>query len=732
MFGSGLSAHHRRLDRTVDLVKGSAAAEEVLSRFMTKAKEGIDICSDKQGLEAMFRSEGLRGALLRAKKDGLRVRYLTDIAAENAAESRELARLVEVRHLDGVTGNFAISDAREYVGPLVTDGNVLGQVIYSNAEPLFDQHTYIFDTLWRRGVPAEARLAELAGGPVPGQTRLIGGEERFEVLRKVLVGSDTLMACTTVGAFRTFLESLPGELTAVVEKQGSESGGVRWATSIGPEDAPVVAKCLRMGIQVRHTGRLPPVSFECTPGALVTSIQKEGEGLSTQNVLLSTEPAYVTHFRLVFEETWRNGVDGRKRLEELQKGLERSEVEIIQNARESMKSAWQMARTAGEVLMIFSTPQAFVRQVNSEGAGEMKEALSRAATKVRLLVPEAESIASVITRVKDILPNVEIRTMNKSLITKMSILVMDRSKTMVFEAKDDSREDIYESLGITAFTESKSLGESFGTIFDAIWKQTELYDQLEMHDRMQRDFVNIAAHELRTPVQAIINYAELARDYEQNRDEYYAKLLKSVLRLQKITEDILDAARIESKTLHLNKEVFLLNDVLKASVDEQKQAASKKKLKLKLEQPRPVHLFGDKTRVSQVLANLLINAVKFTEEGSVTVSARLDRLEGKVTIRVTDTGIGIDRSLMPHLFARFMAKSQSGTGLGLFISKSIIEEHGGRIWVERSEVGKGSTFTFELPVSAPTTAWARAPILRQARPPGDVSDEAASDWLAKS
>ncbi|HEV2138185.1 MAG TPA: HAMP domain-containing sensor histidine kinase [Nitrososphaerales archaeon] len=711
-------------------MKGTAQAEEALSIFMSRAKEEIDICSDKLGIGAMVNSGALKRGLTNGKKEGVRVRYLTDITPENSVYSKELAKMVELRHLDGVTGNFAISDAKEYVGPLVTDANTLGQLIFSNAKPLFEQHRYLFDTLWKRATPAEERLAELAGGAPAGQTRLVGGDERFEALRKVLDTSDRLMGCTTVGALKTFLDNLPEELLEVAEKNKSEQGGVRWVTSIGNEDAAVVSKCLRMGIQIRHTSRLPPLSFECSTNALVASIQKEGQGLETQNVLLSTEPAYVTHFRLVFEEIWKNGVDGKKRLDEIQKGLESSNVEIIQNAHESMKTAWQMAKSAKEILMLFSTPQAFIRQVNSDGVDKMREALGNTQTKVKLLVPEDESILAMLEGVRESLPKVEIRLMNKSLKTKISILIIDRSKTMVFETKDDSREDLYESLGITAFTESKSLGESFAVIFDGIWKQTELYEQLEMHDRMQRDFVNIAAHELRTPVQAIINYAELAKNYQEDREEYYRKLLKSVLRLHKITEDILDAARIESKTLHLSKEVFVLNEVLKSAMDEQKQAAAKKHLDLHLEQPEPVYIFGDKTRISQVMANLLINAVKFTEEGSVTVTANLDKRAGKVAIRVTDTGIGIDKSLMPHLFARFMAKSQSGTGLGLFISKNIIEEHGGRIWVEKSEVGKGSTFSFELPVSTTIEARSRTPVA----PPQPVEaglTEAATDWLVQ-
>ncbi len=695
-----MSSEGGRLDEIISLAKGAPEIENALASFASRARKEIDVCSDRESLAAMVASGELAKILELGRVSGFRVRYVTEITKENETSSRELAKKVELRHLDGVTGNFAISDSREYVGPLVNDEGRLGQAIYSNAKPLYEQHRFLFDTLWEKAVPAETRLGELSGVATPVVTRLMMGKsDILRSLRSILEPSDELVGCFTVGSIETILNAIPDALEGVVKRKKNEKGGIRWVTSLEEKDAPIVERCLAMGIAVRHTNRLPPVSFGCSKDALVASIQQEGQALSMRNVLTSNEPAYVNHFRLVFDEVWKNGVDAGKRLDELKQGLERSSVDIIQNARESMKMAWQLARSAKEVLMLFSTPQAFERQIQADGAEEMKEVLTNAQIKVKLLIPEDERIAEVIDSVKGSLPNVEFRFMNKSLRTKISILIIDRSRTMVFETKDDSAEDLYESLGITAFTESKSLGESFATIFDGIWKQTELYEQLEIHDKMQRDFVNIAAHELRTPVQAIINYAELAKSYEDNREEYYDKLLRSVFRLHKLTEDILDAARIESKTLRLNKEVFLLNEVLRSTVDEQRRAASKKGLKLHLEQPEPVYVFGDKTRIGQVLANLLINAVKFTEKGSVSVYARLDKKPGKVVVKVSDTGIGIDKSIVPLLFARFIAKSESGTGLGLFISKSIVEAHGGKIWVESSEPGKGSTFTFELPVS---------------------------------
>ena len=695
-----LSEGIRRSDEAIELVKGADEVQSALANFTSKAKIQIDVCSDRASLQSMVKSGEL--AKILESGEGLRVRCLTEITKETEDVIKKLSKIVDIRHFDGVTGNFAISDNEEYVGPLVTEDGRLGQLIYSNAKPLYEQHRYLFDVLWERAVPAKARFAELSGAAPVVQTRLMEGEtDILRSMKKVIEASDELVGCTTIGALETLLDELPDALAGVVKRRKSEGGGIRWVTSINVKDAEIVEKCLRMGIHVRHTSRLPPLSFECSRDSLVASIQAREEALSMQNVLTSNEPAYVTHFRLVFEEIWKNGVDGRKWLDDIRRGLENSSVEIIENAHEAMKVAWTMVESGTEVLMMFATPNAFLRQIKDE-AFERLKAIRGPATeaKVKLLIPDDERITPIIETLGGGLPSVEFRLMNKSLKTKISILIVDRTKTMVFETKDDSKEDLYEALGVATYTESRSLAESYATIFEGLWKQTELYEQLEVHDKMQRDFVNIAAHELRTPVQAIINYAELAKTFKESREEYYDKLLKSVLRLHRLTEDILDAARIESRTLRLNKEVFLLNEVLRSSLDDQRRAAAKKHLKLHLGQPEPIYVFGDKSRVTQVLGNLLNNSIKFTDEGNVTLSGRVDKRAGKVVISVSDTGMGIDRDLLPHLFARFMAKSQSGTGLGLFISKNIIEEHGGRIWVESSEPGKGSTIMFELPISS--------------------------------
>src|ERR687896_544604 len=204
--------------------------------------------------------------------------------------------------------------------------------------------------------------------------------------------------------------------------------------------------------------------------------------------------------------------------------------------------------------------------------------------------------------------------------------------------------------------------------------------QLKVHDKMQREFINIAAHELRTPVQPILGLSEVLRSKE--RDEEKRRLVdiisRNAKRLQSLTEDILDVTRIESHSLKLKKEEFNLNDVIINCINDM-TINNGKNVKL-LYEPKDIIIDGDKGRISQVISNLLSNAFKFTTDGTTSIIS--EKKDGQVIVSVKDTGTGIDSELFPRLFSKFASKSFSGTGLGLFIAKSIIESHNGKIWAE--------------------------------------------------
>jgi signal transduction histidine kinase len=229
-------------------------------------------------------------------------------------------------------------------------------------------------------------------------------------------------------------------------------------------------------------------------------------------------------------------------------------------------------------------------------------------------------------------------------------------------------------------------------------------EQLQAHDRIQKEFIDIAAHELKTPILPILSEAEIlsqrfhgSQERIQVGEDQIRSIILNAKRLDRLASDILDVTRIESKTLRLNKESFdvdcLIQKVIR-EINERQLSINSKKGGINYE-PLHCNIFADKARIFQVITNLVDNAIKFTDEGKISISVIKNKKEIEITVR--DTGSGIPNQIMPKLFSKFVS-SENGTGLGLFISKKIVEAHGGVIWAENNEE-KGATFKFTLPLN---------------------------------
>jgi signal transduction histidine kinase len=230
--------------------------------------------------------------------------------------------------------------------------------------------------------------------------------------------------------------------------------------------------------------------------------------------------------------------------------------------------------------------------------------------------------------------------------------------------------------------------------------------QLEIHDNMQKEFINVAAHELRTPIMPILGEAELIEnDISENEfasvsKEQISSIIRNAKRLDRLAADILDVTNIEGKSLKLNKSTFDIDEILSELVTEysrhiENDQSKSKKVKILYE---PIHLkiFADRYRITQVISNIINNAIKFTEQGSISIEGTMGNSE--LTIKITDTGKGIDKEIVNRLFDKFVSRSEQGTGLGLFISKNIMESHGGTITGFNNENDTGATFVFTLPL----------------------------------
>ena len=390
-----------------------------------------------------------------------------------------------------------------------------------------------------------------------------------------------------------------------------------------------------------------------------------------------------------------------------------------------------------EVLLLLPTINAFFREQRLGIIQLLKQGTIERGVNVKILVPADRVIEKNLGNMTALegkegikrKMDFEFRSMNTSTeeipVNTVTIVVVDKKESLVFEKKDDSKENFVDALGLATYSDSKPTVLSYFSIFESLWKQVALYEQLKVHERMQQDFINIAAHELRTPIQSIVGYIELLQqdyklvnDSDRSTQDSLEALGRNAIRLRNLTNNILDVSRIETGTLKLNKERINLNDKIKNVIKDisntnlqvGQNGLTIQFLNDKNNDGIEYYVNADKSRVFQVLSNLIDNAVKFSDINGV-ISVSLNKTESLtsdnnntvekneyVFIRITDNGSSIDPEIHSKLFSKFATKSDIGTGLGLFIAKSIIEAHGGKIFAENNRDGKGATFTFALPL----------------------------------
>lgn len=239
----------------------------------------------------------------------------------------------------------------------------------------------------------------------------------------------------------------------------------------------------------------------------------------------------------------------------------------------------------------------------------------------------------------------------------------------------------------------------------------ETTKKLTYHDKLQKEFIDIAAHEFRTPIQSVLGYSEMIHANLKNFDMYFDKIIRNAKRLEKLTEDVLDVSRIEGKNFQLSKSYFDLNQTIKQVIEDHQKEALNKEVQIIFDSKKntPATVYADEARLQQVIHNLLSNAINFTQNGTIMITAYRARVDTKgeidesdresAVVEIKDTGTGINAEILPRLFDKFATRSMSGTGLGLYISKSIVDSHDGKIWAYNNKDGKGATFTFTLPIN---------------------------------
>jgi two-component system sensor histidine kinase VicK len=500
---------------------------------------------------------------------------------------------------------------------------------------------------------------------------------------------------------------------------------VRQVTDITKENIRYCKELLKLGYEIRHLDDIKTNFSVSETEYLATAALREAQPIP--QIIYSNVKDIVEQQRYVFESFWNRAIPAETRINEIEKGIELEKTHVIQDPQAIQKLFTDLVKSAQhEVLLILPTVNAFLREHRIGIIQLLMQAAKERGVNVKILTPTNDAIDDLLKnmevlsyqegdRKKDF--NFDLRSINisseETAVSTVTIVAVDKKESLVFEKTDDTKENFIEAVGSATISNSKPTVMSYVSIFKSLWKQVDLYEQLKAHDKMQKEFINIASHEMKTPTQAIVGYADLMQKHTEKREDMIQAMSRNAIRLQRLTNDILDVTRIDSNTLHLHKEQFNLGELIASVIQDYIGRIEKENLNVKLlynfkrdtDDPLPIN--ADKDRITQVISNLLDNAIKFTSkktEGVISVSAETERKkdvsEQEVIVRIKDTGEGINREIQPRLFTKFATRSFSGTGLGLYISKSIVEAHGGRMWAENNPEGKGATFTFTLPLGS--------------------------------
>jgi signal transduction histidine kinase len=603
--------------------------------------------------------------------------------------------------------------------------------------------------------PYEQRIRNLKEELEPKKTEIIADDEEISKrIIQIINKSEYLCIYSVIGgdlqfSYINFFYAI-GE---ILEKQrNGDHKGIRWITSINDDnDVELVKILLYEGVQIRHIYNKPFVNFVSSNNLFASTIEKKDEGGKIITSLLSSNDSiYLDHYNAIFEEQWKAGIDAEERIKDIEEGMD-YDIKVLRHPNRVWDLYLDLIKSAqSEIFFIFPTPAAFIRQIKPIYLAKLVSRDRKA--KIRILTPSNELVEESINRLVedddadeeerankidqknlkldmdyffDI--DIKIRFIEKMSNTKATIVVVDRKHFLVMELKDDAKNSFAQTIGQSIHSTSKAGVLSYVAIFENLWRQSELNleikesnEKLKNNDKMQKEFINTAAHELRTPLQPIISLSQLLKDKIKDKEQkgLLDIIIKNAKRLKGLTEDILDVTKIEGDKLNLNKSAFDIVYLLQSLIKEFEHGVEddkKIKFEMQLNIDSNTIVFADRNRISQVISNLIDNSIKFMamkdEKGLISIYVEKTKIISKenensnsftdeVIISIKDNGKGVDSEIFPRLFTKFASNSFQGTGLGLFIAKNIVEAHAGKIWAKNNEDGEsGATFFFSLPLA---------------------------------
>jgi two-component system, OmpR family, sensor histidine kinase VicK len=722
-----------------ELIRGIERSMPHIISFWNRAKTTMNVAADISWPILAIQEPRFREIITDAYARNIRIRVITDITKDNIEHCKQLTQYCELYHSERTKGNLAVSDTEYVSWSNVADMQNLSFVI-SNEREIVEQQTYLFESLLSKAIPAQLKIREIEEGIEPENTEFFYGAEAttsaiLEWMSRL--GKMDAVVDPTAPSVAMGLEPLRNAYI-IAKKRGVK---IRWVTEITKDNVRYCKEAMNLEIEIRHLDGIKG-NFAVSENVYIAAATLE-EAKPVPVWMRSTVKMFREQQQYVFDTLWNKAIPAEHRINEIEKNIPAERTEVVSDPHGIESFYKNIINNAKQEIMLIlpTTVDTFANEKRIAIIDSLKESAKRN-VKIRILVhskredydtAEEQDINNNLKPQGILVNQLSIRPIQEAQghegeeegdgMRRVITVIADNKTSLVIELKNDEKENFVDAIGSAVLSTGKALASSYARIFESLWQEAGLSAKLRESDKMQREFINIAAHELRTPIQPILGAAEMMEFEFQNDSEKVEVskedveiIIRNASRLGRLSSDILELARIESSGLNLHKSPFNIREIISKALidakgqiqaennnDDSSSSSSSSNVNLHYE-PRDIAVYADKDRISQVVYNLLSNAIKFTKRdsgGDIYLTTEKDNNNNSLIVTVKDTGSGIDPEIMPRLFTKFATKSDRGTGLGLFLSKNIVEAHGGKIWAENnnSSYGNGATFTFVLPLT---------------------------------
>ena len=399
-----------------------------------------------------------------------------------------------------------------------------------------------------------------------------------------------------------------------------------YVTEINRDNLSYCKQLSTMVDELRHLDGIKGNFYISETGYLAPATLHE-KGKPASQIIYSNVKELINHQKYVFDTFWDKAIAAEQRIREIEEDIEPEIFDTITDHEIASRILVDLTKSVKKEALFFLPNAKSMLRIDKLGVVDylIKASQKSDTTIIRLVCSFSVENSEIINKITENAPRIKVVN---GIDLPYGMYIVDSERAFRVELKEPSADTFSEGIGIAVYSNRPSTVNFFKSVFELLWNQRMLNEQLKTNEKIQKEFINIASHEIRTPTQAIIGLSDLLPTHPEKRDDIIQGIRRNATRLQRLTNDILDVTRIESQTLQLNEELFNLNELISNILEDYKNQVNNTMVQLiyknrKVENgSNSIFVEGDKYRLSQVICNILDNAIRFTKEGTISISTK--------------------------------------------------------------------------------------------------------------